>query len=113
MDAVDDDGWEMGKPDEIDVDLQLHDWLFALEGSEGVADCGRGDSAVSREQKCWHSTFRCLRVIVTGRKNISDDHSVLKQPASPSPVQEITVRRGCEAYINFIYTRYFKIAVSP
>ncbi|CAM6117474.1 unnamed protein product [Calypogeia fissa] len=93
VDAVDDQGWEMGKPDEIDVDLQLQDWLFALEGSEGVADCARADSTVSREQKCWHSTFRCLRVIASGRKTKSEDLVVFKIPSiSASPVQEITVQ---------------------
>lgn len=95
MHADDDEGWEMGKPDEIDIDVQLQDWLFALEGSEGVADYARADSSLAREQKCWHSTFRCLRVIALGRKAKPGDVIVLKPSSnnSSSPVQEITVSR--------------------
>lgn len=53
-------------PDNIYIDLQLQDWLFVLEGVDGVSDRvlspSKMDLARSWEEKFWRSTFRCLRV---------------------------------------------------
>ncbi|KAI5387492.1 hypothetical protein KIW84_073564 [Lathyrus oleraceus] len=52
------------KPDNVDVTIELRDWLFALEGAQDMAErwwfSSQGD--VGREQKCWHTTFHSLLV---------------------------------------------------
>ncbi|BBN03845.1 hypothetical protein MPTK1_3g00020 [Marchantia polymorpha subsp. ruderalis] len=92
---VDNKGWEMGRPHDIDLDLQLQDWLFALEGAEGVAEgpsCTE-DSVLTREQKCWHTTFRLLKISASGRKLDSEDSPLPTEGSSlRSPVQNIKVR---------------------
>ncbi|KAL3677521.1 hypothetical protein R1sor_027469 [Riccia sorocarpa] len=103
---ADNKGWEMGRPHDIDLDLQLQDWLFALEGAEGVAEDPHyiGDAFITREQKCWHTTFRCLRISASGRKQVSVDLLGLNgAPGERSPVQNITMRiEGLQALKPFL-----------
>ncbi|WVZ87258.1 hypothetical protein U9M48_033927 [Paspalum notatum var. saurae] len=56
--------FDLGVPDDLDVSIELRNWLFALEGTEEVGDCftPRGGDRIRREEKCWHSTFRNLHV---------------------------------------------------
>lgn len=86
----------MGRPHDIDLDLQLQDWLFALEGAEGVAEgpsCTE-DSVLTREQKCWHTTFRLLKISASGRKLDSEDSPLPTEGSSlRSPVQNIKVSK--------------------
>jgi hypothetical protein len=53
-------------PDDIDVSIvsiELRNWLFALEGTDEVGYYfSHGGDRISREEKCWHSTFRSLHV---------------------------------------------------
>ncbi|KAL2636205.1 hypothetical protein R1flu_007684 [Riccia fluitans] len=103
---VDNKGWEMGRPHQIDLDLQLQDWLFALEGAEGVAEDPHyiGDTFITREQKCWHTTFRCLRISASGRNEVSHDLLGLNgAPGERSPLQNITMRiEGLQALKPFL-----------
>lgn len=47
----------------MDLSLELKDWLFALEGAEDVAGGWSYYSTdVSREERCWHTTFQSLQV---------------------------------------------------
>ncbi|XP_024515428.1 uncharacterized protein LOC112340731 [Selaginella moellendorffii] len=66
----DDHSWELKRPDNVEIDIQLIDWLFALQGVENIAD----------EDACWHSTFKCLRA--------KGDHSTSTEERPP---QRITV----------------------
>ncbi|KAK4795015.1 hypothetical protein SAY86_013009 [Trapa natans] len=52
------------KPHNVDVSVELKDWLFALEGPNEMVDtwqdCGHTD--VSREERSWHVTFQSLHM---------------------------------------------------
>eukprot|EP00271_Cylindrocystis_brebissonii_P018688 TRINITY_DN5413_c0_g1_i1.p1 TRINITY_DN5413_c0_g1~~TRINITY_DN5413_c0_g1_i1.p1 ORF type:complete len:1047 (+),score=233.14 TRINITY_DN5413_c0_g1_i1:459-3143(+) len=76
--------WDKAVPDEMDVDVQFLDWLFAIEGAEGVA------TAREREERCWHSTFRSLR-LSTGTVPAGTVSSSQQKNGVP-PIQSITVR---------------------
>ncbi|KAL8172404.1 hypothetical protein V2J09_024208 [Rumex salicifolius] len=53
----------LGHPDDVDVCIDLKDWLFALEGAEEMSNAwlDKHESTI-REERCWHSTFRNLRI---------------------------------------------------
>lgn len=55
---------KLGMPDDVDVSFELKDWLFALEGTgemrDGLLPVNGND--FSREEKCWHTTFKSLKV---------------------------------------------------
>ncbi|KAL6543199.1 hypothetical protein OROHE_010719 [Orobanche hederae] len=50
----------LGAPDDVDISIELKDWLFALEGAQEMAD--RYSDESEREEKSWHSTFRSVHV---------------------------------------------------
>ncbi|XP_057454371.1 uncharacterized protein LOC130745938 isoform X2 [Lotus japonicus] len=52
------------KPDNVDVTIELRDWLFALESAQEMAERWWFSSheEVGREQRCWHATFHILQV---------------------------------------------------
>ncbi|KAG8365037.1 hypothetical protein BUALT_Bualt18G0061300 [Buddleja alternifolia] len=54
----------LGPPDDVDVSIELKDWLFALEGAEDMADrCYiRETEDTHREERSWHTTFRSIHV---------------------------------------------------
>ncbi|XP_050216708.1 uncharacterized protein LOC126667701 [Mercurialis annua] len=51
-------------PDDLDVCIELKDWLFALEGAQEMAERWWFDNHndVGREERCWHTTFQSLLV---------------------------------------------------
>ncbi|KAL5548246.1 hypothetical protein UlMin_003477 [Ulmus minor] len=52
------------KPDDVDVTIELKNWLFALEGAQEMAETWwfSDNEYVGREQRCWHTTFKNLQV---------------------------------------------------
>lgn len=54
----------LGNPDDVDVCIELKNWLFALEGGKEMAEYlwfyERED--VGREERSWHTTFQNLGV---------------------------------------------------
>ncbi|XP_012070729.1 uncharacterized protein LOC105632878 isoform X2 [Jatropha curcas] len=56
-------------PDDVDVCIELKDWLFALEGAQEMAERWwfYNHEDVGREEWCWHTTFQSL---VVKAKNI-------------------------------------------
>lgn len=77
----------------MDLDIQLLDWLYALEGieigSEHVLpkkECI--DNTV--EQNGWHTTFRCLQFVGRGNKILSKA-ATSEKVMSPNPVQNLIV----------------------
>lgn len=54
----------MGTPDDVDVSIELKDWLFALEGEQEIADrLYFQDSEVpQREERSWHMTFHNIHM---------------------------------------------------
>ncbi|KAA8526938.1 hypothetical protein F0562_008833 [Nyssa sinensis] len=62
---VKDDGFlHLGTPDDLDVSIELKDWLLALEGAQEMAEspwlCNHEN--FGREERCWHTTFQSLQV---------------------------------------------------
>ncbi|KAJ0974760.1 hypothetical protein J5N97_016725 [Dioscorea zingiberensis] len=55
---------KLGMPDDVDVSFELKNWLFALEGTGEMRDERLTDNFndFSREEKCWHTTFKSLKV---------------------------------------------------
>ncbi|XP_066343928.1 uncharacterized protein [Miscanthus floridulus] len=82
--------FDLGVPDDLDVSIELRNWLFALEGTEEVGDCfsPRGGDRISREEKCWHSTFRNIHV--SGK---SSDRLKLGGGGKVSPKKAFPVER--------------------
>ncbi|XP_057791228.1 uncharacterized protein LOC131008361 isoform X2 [Salvia miltiorrhiza] len=56
--------FHLGTPDDVDVSIELKDWLFALEGAQEMADrLYFHDSEVpQREKRSWHMTFQNLHL---------------------------------------------------
>ncbi|KAJ7981617.1 UHRF1-binding protein 1-like [Quillaja saponaria] len=82
----------LGKPDDVDVDIELKDRLFALEGAQEMQErwwfSNHGD--VGREKRCWHTTFQCLHVNAkSSSKNVLDGKG--KSHAQRYPVELVTV----------------------
>ena len=86
--------FDLGVPDDLDVSIELRNWLFALEGTEEVGDSFSrcGTDRISREEKCWHTTFRNLHVSgkSTDGLNMGGTEKVL--PKKAFPVERFTVR---------------------
>ncbi|KAI5064107.1 hypothetical protein GOP47_0020777 [Adiantum capillus-veneris] len=76
--------WEIGIPDAIEINIQLKDWVFALE-----ADLGGVGDAYLRRERCWHTAFQCLSVTAQGGQEDLDGNnlSVLVK----HPVKQIVV----------------------
>ncbi|KAI4333806.1 hypothetical protein L6164_018568 [Bauhinia variegata] len=68
------------KPDDVDVTIELRDWLFALEGAQEMAERWWFSSheGIGREERCWHTTFSDLRVNAKSRpKNVPNGKAQL------------------------------------
>ncbi|GLU23557.1 hypothetical protein SLE2022_395530 [Rubroshorea leprosula] len=78
----------LGMPDDVDVSIELKDWLFALEGVQETADRWWFDNQedVTREERCWHTTFQTLRVKAT-----SSPKHMLKDKGRSDEVQKYPV----------------------
>lgn len=95
-------------PDDLDVSVELRNWLFALEGTEEVGDClsPRGGDHMSREEKCWHSTFRNLHVSGKSSDRLKLGGGGKVSPKKAFPVERFTV----QTYITVI-TMHFNLAL--
>ncbi|KAJ1441910.1 Vacuolar protein sorting-associated protein 13, N-terminal domain [Sesbania bispinosa] len=74
------------KPDNVDVTIELRDWLFALEGAQETPErWWFSGQDVGREHRCWHTTFHSLQVNAKGSpKNVpggkSQSHRIQQYP---------------------------------
>ncbi|XP_073127595.1 uncharacterized protein [Henckelia pumila] len=84
---------QLGAPDDVDVSIQLKDWLFALEGLQEMGNrrsyCDSENSF--REERSWHATFQSLHA-----KGKSSPKHGLVGNGKPSakhkyPIESITV----------------------
>ncbi|XP_078432966.1 amino-terminal region of chorein isoform X2 [Wolffia australiana] len=80
---------ELGKPDDIDIALEMNDWLFALQG---LREGGRDPltylyEGAERPERCWHGTFQSFKV---SAKSTSNDAKNLRR-INKYPVQSLTV----------------------
>ncbi|XP_059662531.1 uncharacterized protein LOC132308464 isoform X2 [Cornus florida] len=86
----------LGTPDDVDVCIELKDWLFALEGAQEMAEswwfC---NPDFGREKRCWHTTFQRLQV----RAKSSPKHLVNGKGKSPGrlqfPIELVTFMDAC------------------
>ncbi|KAK9673983.1 hypothetical protein RND81_12G203200 [Saponaria officinalis] len=54
---------QLGMPNDVDVSVELRNWLFALKGAQEVAEnVWLDDHDADRELRCWHTTFKSLKV---------------------------------------------------
>ncbi|CAI5510831.1 unnamed protein product [Closterium sp. Naga37s-1] len=114
--------WEVALPQEMDVDVQLLDWLFALEGAHKafVALPSTTAHAVQRrEDLSWHSTFRMFRVSAHSNP-LNDAHrrtgTTHRPPPAPgsSPVANILIRvEGIQAFKPRIFDASEASVCSP
>ncbi|XP_058219969.1 uncharacterized protein LOC131330417 isoform X2 [Rhododendron vialii] len=54
----------LGTPDDVDLTIELKDWLFALEGAQNNTEGQwlQNDEGLGREERCWHTTFENLQM---------------------------------------------------
>ncbi|ESQ47809.1 hypothetical protein EUTSA_v10019934mg [Eutrema salsugineum] len=84
----------LGRPDDIDVSVELRDWLFALEGREGVAErwWSNENEDIGREERCWHTNFRNFRVIAKNTpKHVDQNGTENQNDTHKYPVDSIIV----------------------
>lgn len=97
---------QLKKQENVDVVVELRDWLFALEGAQEMAERWWFSSHedVGRVERCWHTTFHCLRVNAKGSpKDVSNGKKQLQQ----FPVQLITVKRQFFLLLSIFYLALF------
>lgn len=78
-------------PDDIDVCVTFNNWLFALEGAQEMEGwLMEASDNLSREEKCWHTTFQSLNVKAKSTESNSSNmgRSGLKKKF---PIELITV----------------------
>ena len=88
------------------MSVELRNWLFALEGTEEVGDCltpTRGGNRISREEKCWHSTFRNLHVSGKSSNRLNLGDTGKSSPERAFPVERFTV--------NYCYASGFQFGI--
>ncbi|XP_042402379.1 uncharacterized protein LOC121992231 isoform X1 [Zingiber officinale] len=82
---------EVQMPDDIDVCVTFNNWLFALEGAQETEGwLLEVSDNLSREEKCWHTTFHSLNVKAKSTESNSSNmgRSGLKKKF---PIELITV----------------------
>ncbi|XP_052178315.1 uncharacterized protein LOC127792050 isoform X2 [Diospyros lotus] len=55
---------QLSTPDDVELSIELKDWLFALEGAQENIEVRSlyYNKDLQREERCWHTTFQSLRV---------------------------------------------------
>lgn len=85
---------QLGKPDDVDVSIELKDWLFALEGRQEMAERWwfHDHENMDREERCWHTTFRSLQVKAKSNPKDALNGKGGLHAMPRYPVESITVR---------------------
>ncbi|EOY12594.1 Uncharacterized protein TCM_031110 isoform 1 [Theobroma cacao] len=82
----------LGMPDDVDVSIELQDWLFALEGVQEMAERWWFDKEVlGREQRCWHTTFQSLQVKAKSSPKDVPNGKGISHVMQRYPVELVTV----------------------
>lgn len=84
---------QLGKSDDIDVSIELKDWLFALEGEQEMAERWwfHNHEDVGREERCWHTTFQSLQVKAKSSPKHELNGKGKSQEMQKYPVELVTV----------------------
>ncbi|KAK8706084.1 hypothetical protein V6N13_049661 [Hibiscus sabdariffa] len=91
----------LGMPDDVDVSIELQNWLFALEGVQQMAErCWfEKEEVLDREQRCWHMTFRSLQIKTKGSPKDVPNRKGISNGMRRYPVELVTVSvEGLEAF---------------
>uniref|UniRef100_A0A2P2L8U0 Uncharacterized protein LOC105130181 isoform X1 n=1 Tax=Rhizophora mucronata TaxID=61149 RepID=A0A2P2L8U0_RHIMU len=82
-----------GIPVDVDVCIELKDWLFALEGEQEMAERWwfYSQDDVGREGRCWHSAFHSLLVKATSCPKHELNGRGKSNEAQKYPVELVTV----------------------
>lgn len=85
---------ELGMPDDINVSIELKNWLFALEGTEEIREGWRhcNGEDFSREDRCWHTTFQNLQMKAKNARTNSSYGAGKLQKTANHPFELIMVR---------------------
>ncbi|CAI9088507.1 OLC1v1022843C1 [Oldenlandia corymbosa var. corymbosa] len=88
-DKMDSSPLQLGTPDDVDVVIELKDWLFALEGEDKMAERWQINSnGTDREKLCWHTTFQNM---------------IFKGKSSPKSVKTHERSKGIRKYpVEFV-----------
>lgn len=85
----------LGAPDDVDISIELKDWLFALEGAEEMADKFgfSGSEDAHREDRSWHTTFQRVQVKAkSSQKNVNVGFGDVRPSGKQKyPIELITV----------------------
>lgn len=83
----------LGKPDDVEVSIELKNWLFALEGEQEMAErWWFNHEDVGREERCWHTTFHNLHVKAKGSPKHMLNGNGKSYRTEKYPVELVTVR---------------------
>ncbi|CAJ1956800.1 unnamed protein product [Sphenostylis stenocarpa] len=84
---------QLKKPDDVDVTVELRDWLFALEDTQETAERWWFSSHEDedREERSWHASFHGLRVNAKSSPPNVPDGKAHVQRIKQHPVELITV----------------------
>ncbi|KAH6775560.1 amino-terminal region of chorein [Perilla frutescens var. hirtella] len=83
----------LGTPDDVDITIELKDWLFALEGAQEMeVRLYSHDSEVpQREERSWHMTFQNIHVIAKSTPKHAAVGNTKTSGKQKYPVELITV----------------------
>lgn len=89
----------LGKPDDVDVSIELKNWLFALEGAQEMA-VFKGyysHESVGREERSWHTTFHNLHVKAKSspKKMMNGNRKSFRTPTYPVELVTVSISHSC------------------
>ncbi|KAL4282133.1 hypothetical protein GQ457_03G023470 [Hibiscus cannabinus] len=83
---------QLGIPDDVDVSIELQDWLFALEGVQEMAEMLWFEKEnLGREMRCWHMTFQSLIVKAKSRPKDVQNVKMISHGMQRYPVELVIV----------------------
>ncbi|KAJ4832444.1 hypothetical protein Tsubulata_017107 [Turnera subulata] len=92
-DSIDGGFLQLGIPDDVDVCVELKDWLFALEGAQEMAERWwfYNHEDTGREDRCWHTSFRSLLIKGKSSPEQGPNGKVMSLGKQKFPVEVVTV----------------------
>ena len=89
-------------PDDVDVCIELKDWLFALEGAQEMAGGWffYNNEDVGREERCWHASFQSLQLKAKSSPKIELNGKEKPNGKLKYPVELVTVRNSLSLGFN-------------
>ena len=94
----------LGTPDDVDLSIELKNWLFALEGAQNNTEWWwlQNQEELGREERCWHTTFQSLQVKAKSNPKHAINAKEKSQGLQKYPVELVTVRK-CFIFTFWMY----------